>query len=234
MTYNVDSHEIAKFDAIATDWWDPNGEFKPLHALNPLRLEFIENQIALTGKNVIDIGCGGGILTESLAKKASDVVGIDLSTGAINAAIHHAKANQIQNLRYECTPTETMAEQYPEQFDIVTCMEMLEHVPDPLAIVQACAKLCKPDGFVFFSTINRNPKAYLQAVLAAEYILHLIPKGTHDYKKFIRPAELESWARESELRALKLAGIKYNPITREYSLSNKVDVNYLLSCQRRM
>lgn len=232
MTMNVDPQEIAKFDAIASDWWDLNGEFKPLHALNPLRLNFIESQISLVGKSVIDIGCGGGILTESLAKKASSAVGIDLSTGAIAAATSHANINQIKNLRYECIAADKMAEQHAGQFDIVTCMEMLEHVPDPVAIVQACAKLCKPNGFVFFSTINRNPKAYLQAVLAAEYLLGLIPKGTHDYKKFIRPAELERWARESGLYARKLAGIKYSPLTRQYSLNNKVDVNYLLSSQR--
>jgi 2-polyprenyl-6-hydroxyphenyl methylase/3-demethylubiquinone-9 3-methyltransferase len=228
---NVDASEIQKFSELAHRWWDPSSEFKPLHEINPLRLEWINSIAPLNGKRVIDIGCGGGILTESMARKNADATGIDLSEKALKVADLHSLESGVK-VRYEKIPAEEMAEREPAQYDIVTCMEMLEHVPDPASIVRACAKLVKPGGHVFFSTINRNPKAYLFAVIGAEYLLQLLPKGTHDYEKFITPAELTQDIRNAGLTVNAMKGMTYNPITKIYSLNQDTSVNYLIACTR--
>lgn len=230
---NYDASEIAKFEKMAANWWDVNGECKPLHDINPLRLAFIKEHATLVGANVLDIGCGGGILSESLAESGAQVTGIDLSEAAIGAAKTH-NASQPNKVYYQVTAAETLAESNPEQFDIITCMELLEHVPDPAQLIQSCAKLVKPGGKVFFSTINRNPKAYLYTVLGAEYVLKMLPKGTHDYAKFIRPAELATWMRQSGLTLKELKGMQYNPFTRHYHLDANVSVNYLAYCIREL
>lgn len=227
---NVDTLEIQKFSELAHKWWDLNSEFKPLHEINPLRLQFIDDIASLQGKKVLDVGCGGGILSESLFFKGAEVTGIDLGEKALNVA----KLHQLESgakVDYQLIAVEALAEISPHSFDVITCMEMLEHVPNPNAIVAACAKLVKPNGFVFFSTINRNPKAYLQAVIGAEYILNMLPKGTHDYSKFIKPSELSSWAREAGLNIEGMRGLVYNPITKIYRLSEDVSVNYMM-CTR--
>ncbi|RRJ84221.1 bifunctional 2-polyprenyl-6-hydroxyphenol methylase/3-demethylubiquinol 3-O-methyltransferase UbiG [Aestuariirhabdus litorea] len=228
---NVDLAEIAKFEALASRWWDPDSEFKPLHQINPLRLNFIDERSQLAGKRVLDVGCGGGILSESMALRGADVSGIDMGEAPLAVARLHSLESGVKVNYQRCT-VEEMAEQQPASFDVVTCLEMLEHVPDPASVIRACYTLVKPGGEVFFSTINRNPKAYLLAIIGAEYLLKLLPKGTHDFDKFIRPAELGTWSREAGLRTRELVGMTYNPITRQYKLGNNVDVNYLVHCQR--
>ena len=228
---NADPLEIQKFSELAHRWWDPTSEFRPLHEINPLRLEWINAKVPLAGKRVIDIGCGGGILAESMARKGADVTGIDLSDKALKVADLHSLESGV-NVRYKLIAAEAMAAEEAGQYDVVTCMEMLEHVPDPAAIVQACAALVKPGGHVFMSTLNRNPKAYLFAVLGAEYILRLLPKGTHDYDKFITPAELSQFARSAGLDLNSMRGMGYNPLTKIYSLNNDTSVNYLVACTR--
>lgn len=224
---NVDPAEIEKFASLAHRWWDKASEFKPLHAINPLRLNFIDGLIGLQGKRVLDVGCGGGILSESMAEKGADVTGIDLGDKALKVA----KLHQLESgskVDYRLISVEDLAKEQSASFDVVTCMEMLEHVPDPEAIVRACAQLVKPGGSVFFSTINRNPKAYLFAVIGAEYVLNMLPKGTHEYQKFIKPSELSAWARYAGLNVDQLKGMGYNPLTDRYSLGNDVSVNYLI------
>jgi len=228
---NADPLELQKFSDLAHRWWDPSSEFRPLHEINPLRLEWINSRVPLAGKTVLDIGCGGGILAESMARKGADVTGIDLSEKALKVADLHSLETGVQ-VRYELISAEAIAEREPGRYDVVTCMEMLEHVPDPAAIVHACATLVKPGGYLFFSTINRNPKSYLYAVLGAEYILRLLPKGTHDYAKFITPAELAQYIRNAGLDLEALKGMGYNPLTKVYSLSQDTSVNYLVAASR--
>ncbi|MDC8757524.1 bifunctional 2-polyprenyl-6-hydroxyphenol methylase/3-demethylubiquinol 3-O-methyltransferase UbiG [Janthinobacterium fluminis] len=228
---NADPIEIQKFSELAHRWWDPTSEFRPLHEINPLRLEWINARAPLAGRRVIDIGCGGGILAESMAKKGAQVTGIDLSEKALKVADLHSLESGAQ-VRYQLIAAEAMAEQEAGQYDVVTCMEMLEHVPDPAAIVRACATLVKPGGHVFFSTLNRNPKAYLFAVVGAEYLLRMLPKGTHDYDKFITPAELSQYARSAQLEVKGLKGMGYNPLSKIYSLNDDTSVNYLIACTR--
>lgn len=224
---NADQAELQKFAELAHKWWDVNSEFKPLHEINPLRLNWINDLVGLKGKRVLDVGCGGGILSESMHFKGAKVTGIDLGEKALNVA----KLHQLESgadVDYQCISAEQLATLQPASFDVVTCMEMLEHVPDPAAIVAACAKLVKPNGSVFFSTINRNPKAYLLAVVGAEYLLNLLAKGTHDYAKFIKPSELSSWARHAKLDVMSLRGMSYYPFKQTYRLSDDVAVNYLM------
>lgn len=228
---NVDQSEIAKFSALAHRWWDPNSEFKPLHAINPLRLNWIKSFVSLEGKKVVDVGCGGGILAESISQSGADTTGIDLSEKALKVAELHA-LEVGANLTYRSISAEDLANEQAEQYDVVTCMEMLEHVPDPASVVRACAKLCKPGGTLFFSTLNRNPKSYLFAIIGAEYILKLLPKGTHEYTKFIKPSELVAFTRQSGLEMLGMKGLSYNPITQVYSLSDDVDVNYMIAVRK--
>jgi 2-polyprenyl-6-hydroxyphenyl methylase/3-demethylubiquinone-9 3-methyltransferase len=225
---NADPQEIQKFSELAHRWWDPTSEFRPLHEINPLRLEWINARVPLAGKKVCDVGCGGGILAESIAKKGATVTGIDLSEKALKVADLHSLESGIK-VRYELTAAEELAEREAGQYDVVTCMEMLEHVPDPAAIVQACAKLVKPGGHIFFSTLNRNPKSYLFAIIGAEYILGLLPRGTHDYAKFITTAELSGFARTAGLEVQALKGMTYNPLTKIYSLNQDTSVNYLVA-----
>ncbi len=225
---NADPLELKKFSDLAHRWWDPTSEFRPLHEINPLRLEWINARVPLAGKTVVDVGCGGGILAESIAKKGAKVTGIDLSEKALKVADLHSLESGI-SVRYEKIAAEDLALREPAQYDVVTCMEMLEHVPDPAAIVQACATLVKPGGHVFFSTLNRNPKSYLFAILGAEYILRLLPRGTHDYAKFITPAELSQHIRNARLEVEALKGMTYNPLTKIYSLNQDTDVNYLIA-----
>ena len=228
---NVDQSEIAKFSALAHRWWDPNSEFKPLHAINPLRLNWIKSFVSLEGKKVVDVGCGGGILAESISQSGADTTGIDLSEKALKVAELHA-LEVGANLTYRSISAEDLADEQAEQYDVVTCMEMLEHVPDPASVVRACAKLCKPGGTLFFSTLNRNPKSYLFAIIGAEYILKLLPKGTHEYTKFIKPSELVAFTRQAGLELLGMKGLSYNPITQVYSLSDDVDVNYMIAVRK--
>jgi 2-polyprenyl-6-hydroxyphenyl methylase/3-demethylubiquinone-9 3-methyltransferase len=228
---NADPHEIQKFSDLAHRWWDPTSEFRPLHEINPLRLEWINARAPLAGKEVIDIGCGGGILSESMARKGANVTGIDLSEKALKVADLHSLESEVP-VRYKLISAEEMAAQEAGKFDVVTCMEMLEHVPDPAAVVKAAFELAKPGGKVFFSTINRNPKAYLFAVIGAEYLLRMLPKGTHEYDKFITPAELSQFARQAGLQIDGLKGLGYNPLTKVYSLNQDTDVNYMMACTR--
>ncbi|RQO35680.1 bifunctional 3-demethylubiquinol 3-O-methyltransferase/2-polyprenyl-6-hydroxyphenol methylase [Herminiimonas sp. KBW02] len=228
---NADPLELKKFSDLAHQWWDPTSEFRPLHEINPLRLGWINGRAPLAGKTVVDIGCGGGILAESMAKSGANVTGIDLSEKALKVADLHSLESGVQ-VRYELIAAEALAEREAGRYDVVTCMEMLEHVPDPASIVAACAKLAKPGGKVFFSTINRNPKAYLHAILGAEYLLRLLPKGTHDYAKFITPAELSRFAREAGLDIDALKGMGFNPLTKIYSLNQDTSVNYLVACTK--
>jgi len=225
---NADPQEIQKFSELAHRWWDPTSEFRPLHEINPLRLEWINARVPLAGKKVCDVGCGGGILAESIAKKGATVTGIDLSEKALKVADLHSLESGIK-VRYELIAAEELAAREAGQYDVVTCMEMLEHVPDPAAIVQACAKLVKPGGHIFFSTLNRNPKSYLFAIIGAEYVLGLLPRGTHDYAKFITPAELSGFARKADLEVEALKGMTYNPLTKIYSLNQDTSVNYLVA-----
>ncbi len=230
---NSDPQEISKFDAIASHWWDKEGEFRPLHDINPKRLEYImQHSQSLQHKQVLDVGCGGGILSESMAHYGAKVTAIDLSENALSVARLHLYESQL-NIDYQHISAEDLAAKQPHSFDIVTCMEMLEHVPDPAAIIQACAILVKPDGDLYFSTINRNIKAYTLAILGAEYILHLLPKGTHDYAKLIRPSELDKWIRKSGMEMLDVTGIQYNPLLHQCYLSSDIDVNYLVYAKKK-
>jgi len=228
---NVDATEIDKFSELAHRWWDTNSEFKPLHDINPLRLNWIDQHAQLAGKTVIDIGCGGGILSESMADKGAEVTGIDLGEKALKVARLHLLESG-RKVDYRHIAAEDMAAENPAAFDVVTCLEMLEHVPQPASIVTACAQLAKPGGWVFFSTLNRNLKSYAFAVLGAEYLLKLLPKGTHDYAKFITPAELASFARGAGLEVVDLTGMTYNPLTKVYALENDTAVNYLMACRK--
>lgn len=231
MTVNADPLEIQKFSELAHRWWDPSSEFRPLHEINPLRLEWINARAPLAGKNVIDIGCGGGILSEAMARKGAKVTGIDLSTKALKVAELHSLESGI-DIRYKHIAAEDIAAEEAGQFDVVTCMEMLEHVPDPAAIVRAAATLVKPGGHVFFSTLNRNFKSYLFAVIGAEYILRMLPRGTHDYDKFITPSELAQFVRQAGLQVDGIKGLTYNPLTKIYSLNSDTDVNYMVACSK--
>lgn len=231
MKPNFDAAELQKFSDLAHKWWDKNSEFKPLHDINPLRLNYIDSLAHLKGKRVLDVGCGGGILSESMANMGAEVTGIDLSEKALNVAKLHSLESGVA-VDYQLKSVEVLAAEVPEYYDVVTCMEMLEHVPDPAAVVAACAKLVKPDGKIFFSTINRNPKAYLFAVIGAEYLLNMLPKGTHDYAKFIKPAELASFARQADLDVLGSRGMSYNPLIKKYSLGNDTSVNYMIYTQK--
>ena len=230
-TLNVDLDEIAKFEKLAARWWDPSSEFRPLHEINPLRLDWIDGRVKLAGKRVLDVGCGGGILSESMAARGADVTGIDLGEAPLAVARLHLKESG-QRVDYRKIAAEELAREQPGRFDVVTCLEMLEHVPDPAATVAACAQLVKPGGQVFFSTINRNPKSWLFAIVGAEYLLKLLPRGTHDYMKFIRPSELERWCRHAGLAVREFTGMHYNPLTQRYTLGPGVDVNYLLHAER--
>jgi 2-polyprenyl-6-hydroxyphenyl methylase/3-demethylubiquinone-9 3-methyltransferase len=228
---NVDPLEIEKFSALAHRWWDPEGEFRPLHDINPLRLEWIAAHAPLEGAAVLDVGCGGGILAEAMARRGARVTGIDLSENALRVAELHLSESKLP-VNYERCAPEDYAQARAGAFDVVTCMELLEHVPEPAGMVAACARLVRPGGQVFFSTINRNPKSYLLAVVGAEYVLGLLPKGTHDYQRFIKPSELSRWSRAADLRVDELVGMTYNPITRRYRLGSDCDVNYLQRCTR--
>jgi len=228
---NVDPAELNKFGELASRWWDPHSEFKPLHDINPLRLDFIDERAGLAGKRVLDVGCGGGILAESMALRGAEVTGIDMSEAPLSVAKLH-KLESGAEVDYRLTTAEALAEEMPGAFDAVTCMEMLEHVPDPGSVVAACGRLVKPGGHVFFSTINRNPKAYMLAIVGAEYLLRMLPRGTHDYSKFIRPSELDVWVRAGALDTRELIGMSYNPLSRSYSLGRDIDVNYLVHCMR--
>jgi len=228
---NADPAELEKFGDLAHRWWDPNSEFKPLHDINPLRLDWIDGAIGLPGKRVLDVGCGGGLLSEGMAVRGAEVTGIDLSEKPLGVARLHLLESG-QKVDYRKVSAEQMAEDMPGAFDAVTCLEMLEHVPDPASIVESCARLVKPGGQVFFSTINRNPKSYLLAVIGAEYILQMLPKGTHDFAKFIKPSELTRWCKQSGLEPDELIGMTYNPLTRHYALDRDTDVNYLVRTTR--
>jgi len=229
--HNVDFGEINKFEALAARWWDPHSEFKPLHEINPLRLDYIDRRTGLQGKKVLDVGCGGGILSESMAQRGAHVTGIDMGEAPLAVARLHQHESNVQ-VDYQQSTAEQFAREQSGQFDIVTCLEMLEHVPDPGSVISACAQLVKPGGHLFFSTINRNPKSFLFAIVGAEYLLRLLPRGTHEYNKFIKPSELESWIRHAGLNLRELTGMSYNPLTKRYSLGYDVDVNYLVHCQR--
>ena len=228
---NVDPAEIAKFSELASRWWDPHSEFRPLHQINPLRMGYIERQGKVAGLDVIDVGCGGGILAEAMALKDVNVTGIDLSEKALSVARLHA-LESAQKIDYQLISAEEMAEQNAGKFDVVTCLEMLEHVPDPASIVAACAKLVKPGGRVYFSTLNRNAKAYAMAVIGAEYILNLLPKGTHQYEKFIKPSELHAYAESASLEMHELIGLHYNPLFKSYKIAPGIDVNYMAYCTK--
>ncbi len=232
-TLNVDHAEVSKFEELASRWWDPHSEFKPLHEINPLRLGYIDKIAPLDGKRVLDVGCGGGILSESMAAKGAEVTGIDMGEAPLQVARLHLLETGL-HVNYERIPVERLAEERPAAFDVVTCMEMLEHVPDPASVVNACAQLVKPGGHVFFSTLNRNPKSFLFAIIGAEYLLQLLPKGTHDFAKFIRPSELDAWIRESGLATRDITGLLYNPLTRSYRLGADVDVNYMVYTQKNI
>ena len=229
---NVDPAELAKFSDLAHRWWDPESEFRPLHQINPLRLEWINGIVPLQAKKVLDVGCGGGILTDAMARAGAQALGIDLATKSLKVAQLHALEAQTPNVQYREVAVEALAADQPASFDVVTCMEMLEHVPDPSSVVRACAKLVKPGGHVFFSTLNRNPKSFLFAIVGAEYVLNLLPRGTHEYAKFIRPSELARDCREAGLDWQHTRGMEYNPITRRYWMSNDTSVNYLVATQR--
>lgn len=227
MTNNIAKEELEKFDAMAAEWWDPLGKCRPLHELNPTRLQFIADRCRLADKTVIDIGCGGGILSESLAKRSALVTGLDIAPAVLSVAKRHAIQNNFTSLKYEETTAEEYAKRFPQSFDIVTCMELLEHVPHPLSLIQACAKLVKPNGHLFFSTLNRTPKSYLFAILGAEYALNLLPRGTHQYDKFIKPSELDVWLSEVGLQLTELTGLSFNPFTHRVSLDPDISINYL-------
>ncbi len=228
---NIDNLEISKFDALASRWWDPSGEFRTLHQINPLRLAYIDQRVGLKNKRVLDIGCGGGLLAEAMASRGADVTGIDMADAPLKVARLHLRESDLK-INYQKTAAETLATTSPGHFDVVTCMEMLEHVPEPAAIVGACAMLVKPGGQVFISTLNRSAKSFMLAILGAEYLLRLLPRGTHEYAKFIRPSELDRWARHAELELRGSAGLHYNPLTRHYWLDGNMDVNYFMHFTR--
>ena len=228
---NADPIELEKFSQLAHKWWDPNSEFKPLHEINPLRLAYIDRIASLAGKTVLDVGCGGGILSEALADAGATVTGIDLADKSLSVARLHLLESG-KKVDYHKVAVEALADERPAHYDVVTCMEMLEHVPDPAAVVAACAKLVKPGGHVFFSTLNRNPKSYLFAIIGAEYVLNLLPRGTHDYAKFIKPSELAQWCRNAGLEVTEVTGMSYNPLNKSYTLGRDTSVNYLLASQR--
>mgnify|MGYP000964723642 FL=1 len=231
-THNVDPAEISKFEALAARWWDPHSEFRPLHEINPLRLDYVDKIAGLAGKEVLDVGCGGGILAESMAIRGAQVTGIDLGEMPLKVAELHTLESGVE-VKYRRVAAETLAAECPACFDIVTCMEMLEHVPDPSSVIAACAQLVKPGGYVFFSTLNRNPKSYLLAIIGAEYLLGWLPRGTHDYARFIRPSELGRWIRAADLELIQLTGLTYNPFLGVYRLNAQdLDVNYLVACRR--
>ncbi len=229
---NVDPQEIAKFGDLAHHWWDLESEFKPLHKINPLRLDWISSYCPLNGKTVLDVGCGGGILADSMARRGAQVLGIDLAAKALKVARLHAMEVATEGVDYREIAAEALAAERPASFDAVTCMEMLEHVPDPASVVQACATLVKPGGWVFLSTVNRNPKAFVQAIVGAEYLLKMLPAGTHEYARFIRPAELAQYCRDAGLALHASRGLSYNPLTQRYSLGANTDVNYMLACRK--
>ncbi len=228
---NVDQAEIAKFEALAHRWWDRESEFKPLHEINPLRVNWIDEHISLAGKKILDVGCGGGILSEAMARRGAQVTGIDMGEAPLSVARLHLLESGLE-VDYRQITAESLAEESPETFDVVTCLEMLEHVPDPASVIRACHRMVKPGGQVFFSTINRNPKAYALAIVGAEYLLQLLPRGTHDYKKFIRPSELGAWSRDTGLTVKDIVGLTYNPLSKHYKLSADVDVNYMIQTIR--
>ncbi|MDA7760569.1 bifunctional 2-polyprenyl-6-hydroxyphenol methylase/3-demethylubiquinol 3-O-methyltransferase UbiG [bacterium] len=231
-TTNVDPNEIRKFEELASRWWDKNSEFKPLHDINPLRANWIDNIAPVAEKKVLDVGCGGGILSESLAQRGAEVTGIDMGDAPLGVAKLHQLESGL-SINYQKSTAEDFAKNHENTFDIVTCLEMLEHVPDPSSVINACAKMVKPGGAVFFSTINRNPKAFLLAIVGAEYVLRMLPRGTHEYGKFIRPSELANWSREADLQVNQMTGLLYNPLTKTYKLSpSDVDVNYMISTQK--
>jgi len=227
---NADPREVAKFSALAHRWWDVESDFRPLHQINPLRLDWIDTLASLAGKRVLDVGCGGGILSDSMARRGANVLGIDLSGKALKVAQLHAIEAATPRVAYREVAAETLADEMPGQFDVVTCMEMLEHVPEPSSVVAACSRLVRPGGWLFFSTLNRNAKAFLFAIVGAEHVLSLLPKGTHEFAKFIRPSELASWCRSVSLDIQATRGMEYNPMTRRYRLSSDTSVNYLIAC----
>lgn len=229
---NVDPGEIARFAAAANDWWNLQGEFRPLHDINPVRLRYVSSRAELADCQALDVGCGGGILTEALARAGARTLGVDLAEASLQVATAHARDSSLANVSYRCIAIEQLADEAPGQYDVITCMEMLEHVPSPDSVVTACARLLRPGGRAFFSTINRNPKSYLMAIVGAEYILNLIPKGTHQYGKLIRPAELARWLRQAGLELEEMQGLHYNPLTRQAWLNDDVSVNYLLTARR--
>jgi len=231
-TLNADPSELAKFGELAHRWWDTESEFRPLHQINPLRLDWIDRQARLAGKRVVDIGCGGGILSDSMARRGANVLGIDLATKALKVAQLHALEAQTPNVEYREVSAEALAAESPAGFDAVTCMEMLEHVPEPSSVVKACAELVKPGGWVFFSTINRNAKSFLFAIVGAEHVLKMLPKGTHEYARFIRPSQLAQWCRDAGLELQATRGMEYNPFTQRYWLSGDTSVNYLFACRK--
>ena len=229
---NADPRELAKFSELAHRWWDTESDFRPLHQINPLRLDWIDGLVTLRGKRVVDVGCGGGILTDAMARKGADVLGIDLAAKALKVAQLHAIEAETPRVEYREVAVEALALESPAAFDTVTCMEMLEHVPDPSSVVAACARLVRPGGWVFFSTINRNAKAFVFAIVGAEHVLSLLPKGTHEYAKFIRPSELAGWCRDASLQLDSTRGLNYNPLSRRYRLTADTSVNYLFACRR--
>ena len=229
---NVDQAELTKFSSLAHRWWDVDGEFGPLHAINPLRLDWIDGIAPLKGQRVLDVGCGGGILADAMARKGADVLGIDLAEKSLKVAQLHALEAGTSQITYRLVAAEALAAEMPDHFDVVTCMEMLEHVPDPASVVQACARLAKPGGWVFFSTINRNPKSFLMAILGAEYVLNLVPRGTHEYARLLRPSELARFCRDAGLDMQQSCGLQYNPLSRRYRLSTDTSVNYMLATRK--
>lgn len=233
MPENIDAAEIAKFEALASRWWDPESEFKPLHDMNPVRMRYIDSWVNVAGLKVLDVGCGGGILAETLAKRGAEVVGIDMTDMPLKVAQLHAREQQLDNLSYYRSTAEQLATQSAGEFDVVTCMEMLEHVPDPAAVVKAVSVLLKPGGRAFFSTINRNPKSFLFAIVGAEYILKLLPKGTHEFRKLIKPAELASAARVAQLEVVDCSGMLYNPLSRNFKIGKDVSVNYIMTTTKQ-
>ncbi|MBF0470548.1 MAG: bifunctional 2-polyprenyl-6-hydroxyphenol methylase/3-demethylubiquinol 3-O-methyltransferase UbiG [Gammaproteobacteria bacterium] len=227
--HNVDPREIHKFEELASRWWDPNSEFRPLHDINPLRLDYISRHTLLKGKRVLDVGCGGGILAEAMATAGADVTGIDMGEAPLEVAKLHLLESGAE-VNYRRITVEALAEEEPGKYDLITCMEMLEHVPSPASVITACRQLVTEEGQLYFTTLNRNPKSWLMAIIGAEYLLHLLPKGTHDYDKFIRPSELERWCREADLKVDELIGMSYNPFNKRYRLTPNIDVNYLCRC----